>query len=455
MLSFVDIIKRAEEGVKVSEREFDIKWVYNNVKELIKEYDLKYNPEELIPLSEDFIDDVFEAGLNLALKTGIYVVEYGSVIKFSEEEIKEGIKTAPARIMVGEGADSRELYARKTEDQRPPFIMGGQAGAPLPDDLHFIMALSYMQEPIIDGINHGGVAVVNGLEVRTRSPLEALAAIKELINLREAARIAGRPGIHLLAAESGVTAIGDLAAINHEYGLRKTDAHLVPVLNEMKTDWDRLIKAIVFKVRGGINCALVDPVIGGYFGGPVGVAVGFVASFLLSRIVYHADYYIIHPIHHKWVSTSVPEGMWVLATVGQAVSKHTNFILFGDVWTSNGAGSQEIFWEITANTIVNTVTGSHPLGVSATNGKYPHASGLETRFMGEVAHVATRLNRKNANEIALIFTKKYHPYKTQNPDIGKPIYDLYDVKTMTPRDWWLEKYKLAIKEVAEYGLKIV
>jgi len=455
MISFIDIIKRAEEGPKLSETEFDIEWVYKNVKELIKEYDIKYSPEELIPTSEDFINNVFEAGFNLALRTGIYVVEYRSVIKFSEEEIKEGMKTTPAQLVVGEGADARLLYARKIEDQRPPFIMGGHAGAPYPDDLYFMTALSYMQEPIIDGINHGGIAVVNGLDVRTRSPLEALAAIKELMYLREAARIAGRPGIHLLAAESGVTAIGDLAAIDPEYGLRKTDAHLVPVLNEMKTDWDRLIKAIVFKIRGGINCALVDPIIGGFFGGPAGVAIGFIASFLLSRLVYNADYYIIHPIHNKWVSTSVPEGLWVLAVVGQAMSKHTNFILMGDVWTSNGAGSQEIFWETVANTIVNVVTGSHPLGVSATNGKYPHASGLETRFMGEVAYAATKLNRKNANEIAQIFLKKYHPTRTQNPNIGKIIYELYDVKTMRPKNWWLEMYKQAIKEVSEYGIKIV
>jgi methylamine--corrinoid protein Co-methyltransferase len=454
MLSFIDIIKRAEEGPKVDEKEFDLKWVYNNVKELVKEYDIKYNPEELIVTSEDFINNVFEAGFQLALRTGIYVVEYRSVIKFSEEEIKEGIKTAPAQLVVGEGADSRILYSRKIEDQRAPFIMGGHAGAPYPDDLYFVSALSYMQEPIIDGINHGGIAVVNGLDVRTRSPLEALAAIKELMYLREAARIAGRPGIHLLAAESGVTAIGDLAAINSEYGLRKTDAHLVPVLNEMKTDWDRLIKAIVFKIRGGINCSLVDPVIGGFFGGPAGVAIGFIASFLLSRLVYQADYYIIHPIHNKWVSTSVPEGLWVLSTVGQAMSKHTNFILMGDVWTSNGAGSQEIFWETVANTITNVVTGSHPLGVSATNGKYPHASGLETRFMGEVAHASIKLSRREANEIVKTFLKKYHPEKTEKPNIGKPNYELYDVKTMRPRDWWLNIYKQAVKEVAEYGIKI-
>lgn len=451
MISVYDILRRAEEGVYIEERDFDLKIVARTAKKLVKEYDIKFDREEIVTSDNTLADDVFNAGFEMALETGMYCTSTRRVMKFTEEELKEGLKTSPKELIVGEGRDSRILYARKIEDQRPPITMGGQAGAPIPEEFYYQMALSYMQEPLIDTINHGGLHKIKGIEVKTGSPAEALATMLELRYLREAARAAGRPGIHLLAAESSVTCIGDLAATSEDF-LRKTDAHLIPVLNELKTDYDRLTKAVVFKTYGGINVSLVDPVVGGFLGGVEGVAIGFVASYILSRLIYHSDYYVIHPIHPKYVSTSVPECLWLLNIVGQAMARHSNFILMGDVWTSNGAGTLEIFYEIVANTITNVVTGSHPLGVSATNGKYPNASGLETRFMCEIAHAAVKYRRSEANEVVKTFLKKYYPSKIEKPNSGKPFPELYDMKTVKPRRWWLEIYEKAKKEVIDYGI---
>jgi len=447
-----EVLRRSEDGPFMEEREFDF-LVYRKTRELVREHGIVFDRENVIPVDESLVKGVFEAGFKLALETGIYVVESKRVVKLTEEELKYVVASAPSEIVVGEGRDSRVLYARKPEDRRRPLIMGGQAGAPIPEEFYFEMALSYMKEPLVDFVNHGGLARVGGVEGRTRSPAEALAAIYEVLHLRKAAVAAGRPGIHLLAGESSVSSIGDLAIQKPEL-LRKTDAHLVPILNDLKTDYDRLTKAFTFKIYGGFNVTLVDPVIGGFLGGPEGVAVGFVASFLLGRAIYGSDYHIIHPIHPKYVSTTPPECLWLLSVVSQAMAKYTNFILMGDVWTSNGAGSKDVFYEIVANTLVVAVSGSHPLGVSATNGKYPNASGLETKFMAEVAISSTRLNRGEANEIAKEFLKRYYPDKLEKPNVGKPFPELYDLKSIKPREWWLEVYLEALKEVEEYGLKI-
>jgi len=434
----------------MEEKEFDMK-LFNTVRRLVKEYDIRFDKEYIISTDDSLARAVFDAGFQLALEMGVYVVDARRVVKFSEDELKHAIKSSPKEILVGEGKDSRVLYARKIEDPRTPIIMGGQAGAPIPEEFYYEMALSYMKEQLIDTINHGGLSKVKGIDVRTRSPAEALAAIHELMYLRNAALSAGRPGIHLLAGESSVSCIGDLAIQKPEL-LRKTDAHLVPILNDLKTDYDRLIKAYTFKVYGGFNVTLVDPVVGGFLGGPEGVAIGFIASFILGRTAYFSDYHIIHPIHPKYVSTSSLETLWVLNIVGQAAG--SVFILMGDVWTSNGAGSYPIFHEIAANTIVNVVTGSHPLGVCATNGKYPHASGLESRFMAQVAYAATRLGRGDANDIVKVFLKKYYPHLMEKPDIGKPFPELYNMTTIEPRKWWLELYEKAIKEIEDHGIKI-
>ena len=453
MLSFYDIMRRIEEGQYMEEKKFDIDVVAKTTRRLLKEHDIRFNREEVIFSDDSLADDIFEAGFELALEAGFYVIDSKRVIKFSESELKEGLRTAPSQLIVGRGSDSRILYGRKISDPRNPFIMGGQAGAPIPERFYYHMAMSFMQEPVVDGINNGGLAEVKGVEVRTRSPAEALATMAEVRYLREAARSVGRPGIHLLAGESSVTCLGDLAVQKEEF-LRTSDAHLVPVLNDLKTDYDRLTKAFTYKIYGGFNVSLVDPVVGGFLGGPDGVAVGFVASFLISRVLYASDYHVIHPIHPKYVSTSSLETMWVLSAVGQAMARHSDFILMGDVWTSNGAGSYDIFYEIMANTITNVVTGSHPLGVSATNGKYPHASGLETRFMGEIARAAKTLSRNDANELVKMLLKKYYPQKMEKPDIGKPFPELYYLESVRPREWWYELYLKAKKEAIDYGLKL-
>jgi len=312
-----------------------------------------------------------------------------------------------------------------------------------------------MKEPLIDMVNNGGLAVVEGRKVRTRTPLEIQATRRELTLLREAASRAGRGGIHLLAGESSVSALGDLGIASERY-MRTSDAHLVALLNELKTDYDRISKVVNFTEYGAHNVTLVDPIIGGYAGGPEGVAVCFVASFLLGRAMYRSEYHIIHPIHFRYMSTSAVECMWNLNVVGQAMARNAPFILMGDVWTSAGAGTEMVFHEIAANTITNVVTGSHPLGCSATNGKYPHATGLETRFMAEVALAAARarLKRGDANSIVVKLASLYKE-KQAKPDVGRPFTELYDVGRVVPKPEWVIVYDRMKREIREItGLDI-
>ncbi|MEM4599763.1 MAG: monomethylamine:corrinoid methyltransferase, partial [Candidatus Methanomethylicaceae archaeon] len=328
MISIWEVLDRAETGQYMEERDFDIKIVAKKCRELVKEYDIKFNPNEIITTDDSMADDVFEAGFKLALETGIYCINTKRIIKFDESEIKEGIETAPHEIIVGEGRDARILYARGIEDRRRPIICGGQAGATIPEEWYVPMAMSYMKEPLIDMINHGGIAIVEGRKVRTHSPLEIQATRRELSMLKEAAARSGRPGIGLIAGESSVSVLGDLAIASEKY-MKTCDSHLVALLNELKTDYDRLSKAVNFTEYGAYNVTLVDPIIGGYAGGPEGVAICFIASFLLGRLLYKSEYHVCHPIHFRYVSTSAIECLWNLNIVGQAMARNAKFIIMG------------------------------------------------------------------------------------------------------------------------------
>ncbi len=450
-----EAIDKAESGQYMEEKDFDLRVVAKRCRELVEEYDIRFNPAEIITADDSLADDVYEAGLRLALEAGIFCVDTKRVLRYSEAEIREARLSAPCQLTIGQGKDSRLLYARGVEDPRMPIICGGQAGAAIPEEWYLQMALSYMKEPLIDMVNNGGLAVVEGRKVRTRTPLEIQATRRELTLLREAASRAGRGGIHLLAGESSVSALGDLGIASERY-MRTSDAHLVALLNELKTDYDRISKVVNFTEYGAHNVTLVDPIIGGYAGGPEGVAVCFVASFLLGRAMYRSEYHIIHPIHFRYMSTSAVECMWNLNVVGQAMARNAPFILMGDVWTSAGAGTEMVFHEIAANTITNVVTGSHPLGCSATNGKYPHATGLETRFMAEVALAAARarLKRGDANSIVVKLASLYKE-KQAKPDVGRPFTELYDVGRVVPKPEWVIVYDRMKREIREItGLDI-
>jgi methylamine--corrinoid protein Co-methyltransferase len=119
------ILQRIEEGLFMEEKEFDMK-LFNTVRRLVKEYDIRFDKEYIISTDDSLARAVFDAGFQLALEMGIYVVDARRVVKFSEDELKHAIKSSPKEILVGEGKDSRVLYARKIEDPRTPIIMGGQ-----------------------------------------------------------------------------------------------------------------------------------------------------------------------------------------------------------------------------------------------------------------------------------------------------------------------------------------
>ena len=167
-----------------------------------------------------------------------------------------------------------------------------------------------------------------------------------------------------------------------------------------------------------------------------------IAAFILGLIVHRASISLCHPAHNKWVSTSPPESIWTENLVGQAFAHNSPIISIGDVWTSAGTGTKDILYEIAAITITKTLTGNHPHGVGATNGKFPHGSGLDARCMAEISHAVYKkgLTLEQGNEIVCELVSRYEN-KFENPDIGKPYHEVYDVETAQPKMWWLEIYQ--------------
>lgn len=453
MISFLEILKRAETGPHCFKKDFDLKFLSPKVRELVKEHDIRYERGEPIPSDDSVADDVFKAGWKLALEIGILVLDTERLIKVDETELKTAVRDAPSRVTVGEGNDAAILSSRRVDDKSPPFVIGGSVGILVSENVFVNFVMSYAKEPIIQAICNGMPETVEGIRPKPGSPLEIHYTLKEVAMIKEGFRRAGRPGLQMLGPGS-TTAVSWLSA-KGEGGHKKSDAHTSTILNELKTSYDILNRMTYASEFGGVRVTLSGPVIGGFAGGPEGVAVTTVAGLLLGAPVFQSAFQIIHPTHLLYPSTSSADSIWVESIVGQAISRNSHLVTAGNVFAASGPCTEMILHEVAANTIGISVSGlNNGPGVGSTNTKYlDHASGLESRFMGEVGHATARsgLKRKDANEIAKKLIAKYSEKLTDAPK-GKRFQDCYELPDVRPTQEWLGIYHSVKKELSDLGL---
>ena len=58
----IEIVKRAQSGPFIKEKDFELALV-KRIRQLVKEYGIKYDAETLVPADDGMADRVFEAGL--------------------------------------------------------------------------------------------------------------------------------------------------------------------------------------------------------------------------------------------------------------------------------------------------------------------------------------------------------------------------------------------------------
>jgi methylamine--corrinoid protein Co-methyltransferase len=452
--SYHDIMDRARSGPYLTEEDWDLQKVALTTRQLVKKYNLTWNPDEIVTDDPGLADAIFEAGLELAQKIGTYSRTTERIIEFGPEELEEGLRRMPQTLVMGEGKDARTLYARKIMDDRLPLVWAGTPGTPTPEELFLPSVMSWMQEPIVDLVTCGSLTHIDGREVRTADPIEIMATRRELKYMHEGLRRVGRPGLGMLAAQSAVSELGDLAVAHPDY-LRPCDSHLIPMLNELKVDHRNLARVVNSLEYGMLNASLVCVIVGGMGGDAPGSAVVNVASFILGNLTSLADYQLLHPIHMRHVATTTRSTMWVENIVQQAFARNAPCIMVTDVYPKSGALTRELLYETAANSIVVAVGGGHLEGVGSADGNLPHSTGLEARFMGEIGHAVARqgLTLQEANGLVLKLLEKYeHIFDQPDGNPGVRFDQAYDMQTLTPRPEWQHMYDEVKSEVRAMGL---
>jgi methylamine--corrinoid protein Co-methyltransferase len=282
--NFWEVLDRAcNTGAKMNVKEFDMR-IFNTASRLVKEHDIRYDPETLVPSDDSLADDTWEAGVELFNGVGTYCMNSRRVIKFEESEVREALKEVRGEVEIGEGSERRVVTRRGIGSSKPPVIVGGVIESDFPEGENFVkLYQSIAQEPLIDGLYVGPpLHTSEGRTLRLGSPLELHLGRCMAAWAREALWRAGRPGLHLVSACP--SAVADVAACNPENGIRRSDGLFISVTAELKTDYEALGKAAFALDYGCIKATHGGSVIGGWAGGPEGAAIVSIADFLAAVI---------------------------------------------------------------------------------------------------------------------------------------------------------------------------
>ena len=456
---YFDTLDRAEEGRRVREEDFDTA-ILPRVRQLLKKYDIKYDPAFPVPGDDALADRLFAAAMEFAVETGLWCLDTQKVVRFAEPEIWRRLDNLHMPLALGYGKDQVLLQPRKPESTVRALVIGGAAGSSIGEgELYVKHMMDFALEPTNDWLANGNPALVEGREVRPASPLEVHGAIQEVGWMREAIRRSGRPGLPLFVAPGCAASMAPaVAVINEERGVRRGDCLYAAILTEMKTDYDRLGRAIAASENGVHVTTLLAPMIGGWAGPAEGAAIVGTAACLMAAVAYNATIVVNHPVHMKLKNgaTTHRETLWVESVSGQAMARNTVFPLGQNVFLDARAGTREALFEAAANALVAVSSGQHtgpgPSGVTGGD-DVDMVTAVELRMLGEVTRAATGMPRTQANQIVNCCLDQYSA-TLGNPPRGKRLQDLYDVARLQPSEEWLGMFESVKGQLKEWGIPL-
>lgn len=449
----LDVLDRMQHGAIIDEEEYDLMLVPGTMAELQEKYDIHIGPDApIIPSDDVFADRLFEAGLEMAERIGVLCLDTGRRMTWMRNEIIDAIELAPDCVTVGEFPDQHTEIKRVPEDTRRITIKGGSVGTPIPEELYVPVHQSYAQEPLIDLMINSSLETVYGREARSQSPWEVLLGWEEYELTTLATQRAGRPGLGLGCVENSVTEIGELSAAA-AFGPRHW--HHVAMISEFKTNYGLMTKVAHLVKSGSIIHSFYNTIYGGTVGGREGMAIAIVGGCILLQMAYMTRTHSVSPTHPFYGNTTTPDILRAIAPAQQALTRNTHLMTDVVITPVGGPGTKTLLYEVAAQAIVATVSGSSALiGPRSGAGIEPgHVSGLEARFMAEIAHSVTGMTRDEANDLVTRIVACYADDLDKRP-IGKRFDEVYDPVLVKPTEEWLSIYEEVKQELVNFGLPL-
>ena len=455
MIDFLDVCERAETGPLMTEKDFEMKTFIPKLREVVKEYEIRYDSETPVPADDAAADRVYEASVDFLARVGIYCQDTNRVIQFTEQEIRDALASAPGECLTGEGKDATVFRVRQPDDERAARCHVNWGTIHSSQEMAIDIMATNVAHPEAQAISISSVTnTVRGMRVQAGSPLEMYAGIRCIRVARDACRRAGRPGLPLMnlvpAAAASVTTIG---ASGPQFGARPTDGWIIGIISENKIDYGAMNK-VAYLLNWGANIgAQGAPSLGGYCGGPTGTAVVNTAYFLLGLVAMKADYHLCFPIHFRHGCCSTRDVLWVVSTSSQAGSRNVPIPIIWLGYMAAGPNTKMYFYEAAAYLLAATTSGADAVKMPtpAKGVKIDASTPMETRFGIEMVKAASRLNRQQANELVIRLLEKYESRIPDAPE-GDRYQDCFDVETGKPGEGYLRLYEEVKEELNAIGI---
>jgi methylamine--corrinoid protein Co-methyltransferase len=457
MIDFVEVIERARTGKIYTPEQWDTEFIPGVVRELLKKYRIEKTYDSENPISSDdaLADAFFDAGLELAERTGFYCETTRRAISFTRDEILEAMGEKIPFIVFGSHPDQVTMWARHPEDSHPPFAFLGPLGQVIDEEIWQPVHQSVAQYRVVDGIVPGSLEKIKGKLIRTGSPLETLAGHHEAVLLHQAVEAVGRSSMPLCGVETSPAEYGHFGGFGTPGGYTVHDCSIILSVSELRTTYGLMHKATHLQILGAPIFSGHRSMIGGNVGSPEGCAVTAVTAVLLQILVHRAHIPGGSTFDIRFLCDSSRESIWADCISGQAQSRHITRPLEGMMSVVGGACTDMLLDELISRGVALVVSGRSCIWGVRTGGgaRKNRATGLESKFAAETLKAAAGMTRKDANDLVKNFIPKYESF-LKKPQLGKPFNECFDSNTLQPTDEWKAIYLRKLCELEDAGMKI-
>ena len=458
MVSLGEMYRRVFNGPLVTQKEFfSIDNYLKRLQELAKEYGISRNPNDYVPTDPGLADSLFKAGMALLEEKGMWCMDTSRVIKFTRDEIKEGLEKLPTEITFGEGTEKRTVKHRNTGDKRQPTKLIGGWGAGMTSPELFLKAHQSVAQEDIDFLQDGVLTQIGGERVRLGTPEEYKAATMGARLLREAVRRAGKPGMGINFDCQAMTEYAHSAILNPG-GARPTD---------WWTLWPSYPPATVRMVslnRAAVSLEYSNPLftyttgsLYQFAGGPETSAIHMVADTIGLAMLDNVWELTMGGASAPFRITDINEAYasaWTSAIAQLAIFRNNKGITAGGgAWGNAGLCTEMQFYEGAVGRILSEPMTALLTGTGAHGTTDDYIDGLVPRWCIEIGNEICGISLTDANDMVKTLNKSNKIKIGKEPD-GKKFQEAYNLEALQPIKEYLDLYKKVTKEVKDLlGIK--
>jgi methylamine--corrinoid protein Co-methyltransferase len=440
---FWEILDRTMTGPVMDEQEFEIELFPTKIAEIVAKHKIERDPDEPIMSDPGMADAIFEAGLELLVEVGLYCKDTKRIVKFTEQEIREVIRTRKSEVTLGKDRDAITLKPRAPEDKQHPYTFLPAGTLTSDVDLYRLLALTVAQEPTCDGLIPAPIFGIRDIKLVSGTPAQTLLTITEAQIMNEVATWVGKPGMFFGFPMSATSPVALMHVFSSGLYNKYNCCMPVQVLQDMRINYDRFNQAYFAQQHGITPWMSSSPTLYAYLTGPEQAAVENIAHTL--GMMAFSDGSLTQAmsctVHGSYTGNDV---WWTNSATALAAERNLKvpWLSLGTNGDPHGALTDEGWYATAAACITACVSGMEAMWLVG------GVTGVEARWGGEMARAAADIKVSDGNAIIKKIADKC---KEQNPK-PVPLDELYDLKTLTPKKEVLDQYKKFTNMFKDMGL---